>query len=184
MGSNQLMQVCIVVHDLEEATQRYCDLFGMQMPEIRAGEMDALFNGKPTKLTRRVCGFQMGSVQLELLEPGPEPSTWREFLDTKGEGVHHIGFAVPDLTESLDALAERGVGIRQKHNSTTSPFPATASWRALTCSGSRSTSSRRSNGVYHEPYGDSISVRLVSARQKRSPLAIFFDIMTQGDKRC
>jgi catechol 2,3-dioxygenase-like lactoylglutathione lyase family enzyme len=122
MGSNQLMQVCIVVRNLEESAQRYCDLFGMEMPEIRSGSMEALLHGKPATLTRRVCAFQMGAVQFELLEPGSEPSTWREFLDTKGEGVHHIGFTVPDLEESLEVLAENGVSIRQKHNQPVSGY--------------------------------------------------------------
>ena len=127
MGSNEIMQVCIVVRNLEETAQHYCDLFGMEMPEIRSGSMDALLRGKPAILSRRVCAFQMGAVQLELLEPGPEPSTWREFLDTKGEGVHHIGFTVPDLDETLIALGKHNVAIKQKHNQPRSGYNMMAS---------------------------------------------------------
>jgi len=46
----------------------------------------------------------LGSLSLELIEPVGGPSTWREFLDTRGEGVHHIAFHVPD-TEAEAKLA-------------------------------------------------------------------------------
>jgi methylmalonyl-CoA/ethylmalonyl-CoA epimerase len=37
-----------------------------------------------------------GDLQLQLVEPGPEPTPQREFLDANGPGVYHIGFVVDD----------------------------------------------------------------------------------------
>ncbi|MBI1988720.1 MAG: VOC family protein, partial [Betaproteobacteria bacterium] len=36
-----------------------------------------------------------------------------EFLSNKGEGLHHIGFRVPDLNQVVDTLAQRGIGVLQ-----------------------------------------------------------------------
>ena len=49
----------------------------------------------------------IGEQQLQLCQPGPEPTPQRRFLDERGEGVFHVGFEVPDA----DA-AEAEVGAR------------------------------------------------------------------------
>ena len=36
-----------------------------------------------------------------------------EFLDTKGEGIHHIGFRVPDVQQVVTTLEHQGVGVLQ-----------------------------------------------------------------------
>jgi len=52
----------------------------------------------------RICNLP--GMQLQLCQPGPEPSPQREHLDRKGEGVFHIGFEVPDA----DAAGAQAVG--------------------------------------------------------------------------
>ncbi len=37
----------------------------------------------------------IGDFQLQLVQPGPEPTPQRRFLDEHGEGVFHVGFEVP-----------------------------------------------------------------------------------------
>ncbi len=50
-----------------------------------------------------------GGVRIELLEPlGPEGPIAR-FLERRGEGIHHIAFAVRDVTEALDAARRAGI---------------------------------------------------------------------------
>ena len=39
----------------------------------------------------------MDNLQIELIQPLGGKSTWQEFLDTKGEGIHHVAFAVKDI---------------------------------------------------------------------------------------
>jgi 4-hydroxyphenylpyruvate dioxygenase-like putative hemolysin len=56
----------------------------------------------------------MGQVSLELIEPIGGPSTWREFLDQRGEGVHHIAFVVRDTDEVVELLEGKGVGVIQQ----------------------------------------------------------------------
>jgi 4-hydroxyphenylpyruvate dioxygenase-like putative hemolysin len=41
------------------------------------------------------------------------PSTWQEFLDTRGEGIHHIAFTVNDMDKSIQAFEARGIPMIQ-----------------------------------------------------------------------
>ena len=47
-------------------------------------------------------------LQLELIQPNEEPSTWREFLDEHGEGVHHLQQAVDNCKEFGMTLEQKG----------------------------------------------------------------------------
>jgi len=51
----------------------------------------------------------IGGFQLQLVQPGPEPTPQRRFLDERGAGVFHVGFEVPDA-DAADAQAA-GLGI-------------------------------------------------------------------------
>ena len=50
---------------------------------------------------------------IELHEPDENPSTFREFLDKHGNGVHHIGFEVGDRRDAIvGELADMGYDLR------------------------------------------------------------------------
>ena len=51
----------------------------------------------------------IGDFQLQLVQPGPEPTPQRRFLDERGAGVFHVGFEVPDA-DAADAQAA-GMGV-------------------------------------------------------------------------
>jgi len=58
--------------------------------------------------------LHFGSLDIELIEPDREPSTWREFLDANGEGVHHIAFTISGMPERVAALEAQGFPLVQK----------------------------------------------------------------------
>jgi 4-hydroxyphenylpyruvate dioxygenase-like putative hemolysin len=58
--------------------------------------------------------MRFGSLDIELIEPDSEPSTWREFLDTKGEGVHHIAFVVDGMKRRVEDLEAHGHPLQQR----------------------------------------------------------------------
>ena len=51
---------------------------------------------------------------LELIEPIGGPSTWQEFLDEKGEGVHHIAFMVQGTDDVVTFLEGKGIPVVQQ----------------------------------------------------------------------
>jgi methylmalonyl-CoA/ethylmalonyl-CoA epimerase len=114
--SNKIIQVSIVVNDIEKTANNIAKLFGMDLPEIfpmeKLGELYAEFKGEPTTASIKIANFEMGNMTLELIEPDEKPSSFRDFLDENGEGVHHIGFVVDDLDGAKETLSENGIGIR------------------------------------------------------------------------
>jgi methylmalonyl-CoA/ethylmalonyl-CoA epimerase len=56
----------------------------------------------------------MGQVSLELIEPVGGPSTWQEFLDEKGEGVHHIAFRIKGTEQVVAYLEGKGIDVVQQ----------------------------------------------------------------------
>ena len=58
--------------------------------------------------------FKVGQTKIELLEPTSEESTIAKFIEKKGEGVHHIAFAVPDVAQSLAEVEAKNVQLIDK----------------------------------------------------------------------
>ena len=50
----------------------------------------------------------VGESRIELLEPTSPDSPVAKFLAKRGEGIHHVCFAVPDLDAALADLASKG----------------------------------------------------------------------------
>ena len=58
--------------------------------------------------------FKVGQTKIELLEPTSEESTIAKFIEKRGEGVHHIAFAVPDVAQSLAEVEAKNVQLIDK----------------------------------------------------------------------
>jgi methylmalonyl-CoA/ethylmalonyl-CoA epimerase len=110
---SKVVQVGLIVRDIEKTAQAYCQVFGVEMPTIieTAGyeETHAAYRGQPTNARAKLAFFDMGQLNIELIEPIGGPSTWQEFLDANGEGVHHIAFTIKDTPKVVADL--EGVGI-------------------------------------------------------------------------
>lgn len=48
------------------------------------------------------------NAHIELLEPTSEESTIHKFIETKGEGIHHLCFKVPDVKAKTEELTKKG----------------------------------------------------------------------------
>jgi methylmalonyl-CoA/ethylmalonyl-CoA epimerase len=55
--------------------------------------------------------FKVGQTKIELLEPTAPESPIAKFIEKKGEGIHHLAFAVPDLPASLAELRNAGTQL-------------------------------------------------------------------------
>jgi methylmalonyl-CoA/ethylmalonyl-CoA epimerase len=57
----------------------------------------------------RVAFYRVGDVRIELLEPSDPSSTIANFLEKRGEGLHHLAYTVDDLEARIAELKESGV---------------------------------------------------------------------------
>jgi len=94
---------------------------GLEAPETaQAGPYEitqAEFMGKPEKVAScKMASFDLSDeMQFEVLQPiGGVPSEWQNFLDEKGEGIHHFAFPVKDTEAKLKSAKEAGYECTQK----------------------------------------------------------------------
>lgn len=57
----------------------------------------------------RTAFFKIGDTKIELLEATGKDSPIAKFIEKRGEGVHHIAFAVKDLSGALKEAEEKGI---------------------------------------------------------------------------
>ena len=110
LGTTIVCQVAIVVRDIERTTQAFAKLFGVDVPSANLTDPEAQahtrYRGASTDARAKLAFFQLGQLSLELIEPVGGPSTWQEYLDTCGEGVHHLAFMVQGMDGVIAKLAE------------------------------------------------------------------------------
>ena len=69
--------------------------------------------GKPAKYGIKMAVVKAGGFVIELIEPDGNPSTFREFLDKHGNGVHHLGFEVGERRDAIVGELENiGLAMR------------------------------------------------------------------------
>jgi len=118
IGSNVICQVGLVVRDIEHSIEAYSRVFGVPKPEVILTDGREIahtqYRGEPTDARAKLAFFDMGQVNLELIEPIGGPSTWHEFLEQRGEGVHHIAFFVKGTDQVVAFLGENGISVIQQ----------------------------------------------------------------------
>jgi len=112
---SKLVQVSVVVKDIDMAIGHYQSL---GIGPFRWISLDALTEkmqyGKPVDLNLKVAIAKVGSVEIELIQPVEGAPLQQEFLDTKGEGINHIGFLVDDIDAEEANLAKKGLKVVQR----------------------------------------------------------------------
>jgi Glyoxalase/Bleomycin resistance protein/Dioxygenase superfamily len=108
------IQVALVVRDLEAAMRRYVD-YGIgpwEIYEFNPGNVkDMREDGQPVERAWRLAIAMVGRLQWELIEPLDDESIYARFLAERGEGVHHVGVAVPSYDDTVSEMADKGNGV-------------------------------------------------------------------------
>lgn len=111
----QITQVCVVVRDIQAAMEHYWKILGIGPWRIHTFEPPGLTNttihGGEQPYTMKLAVAEVGDVQWELVEPLEGPSIYKEFLDERGEGLHHVKFAVDDYDEAVSAFGAKKIGV-------------------------------------------------------------------------
>ncbi len=117
-GSTAITQVGIVVRDIEKTSEAYARAFGIEKPKWSWTEgydkARTEFRGEPSTARSKLAFMRFGALDIELIEPDEGPSTWREFLDEHGEGVHHIAFAIEGMKDHIEIADLAGMPLVQK----------------------------------------------------------------------
>ncbi len=95
---NKIEHIGIAVKDLEKSNELFAALFGK--PHYKVEEVKS--EGVKTSF------FDVGPNKIELLEATNPDSPIAKFIEKKGEGVHHIAFAVTDIKAEISRLKAEG----------------------------------------------------------------------------
>ena len=111
----QVLQICVVVKDLQKSMEFYWDVFGIGPWRILTFQPPVMTNtkirGKSVMYSMKLGITRIGNIQWELIQPLTGQSIYKEFLDQKGEGLHHIACDVGDYDQAVVALQKHGIGI-------------------------------------------------------------------------
>lgn len=113
VSKDGFIQINIVVKDIETAARKWGELLGIPTPKIRLNHLEGVENytyrGEPVSCDLLVADIPMNGFVIELHQPIGGPSSFQEFLDRHGNGVHHIGFEVGDRRDDvIEQLSEAG----------------------------------------------------------------------------
>ncbi|MFV2047393.1 VOC family protein [Metabacillus litoralis] len=118
LGTNVIAQIGILVHDIETVSQAYADFFRVEKPQWNwtdsLDKAQTEFEGAFSEARSKLAFFDMGSLQLELIEPDEHPSTWRNHLNEHGEGPHHIAFVIDGMKEKVAVMEGQNMPLVQK----------------------------------------------------------------------
>lgn len=99
-----LDHVAVVVKDLDRAIGMYRDVLGMELAEVEEVPEQEV----------RAAIFGRGRGRVELICPTTQDSGVAQFLDKRGEGLHHICIEVEDIEATMAALREQGAPLIDK----------------------------------------------------------------------
>ncbi len=99
--------VAIIVRNIEQALVFYRDMLGIMPGEIK--EVPA----EQVRIAFLPMGGPAGS-EIELIEPTTPGSSLAQFLEKRGEGLHHICLEVENIDAALAEMQEKGAPVLDK----------------------------------------------------------------------
>ncbi|WP_298782130.1 methylmalonyl-CoA epimerase [uncultured Polaribacter sp.] len=95
---NKIEHIGIAVKNLEDSNKLFTSLFG----KLPYKTEEVASEGVTTSF------FKSGPNKIELLQATDSNSPIAKFIDKKGEGIHHIAFAVTDIQSEITRLKKEG----------------------------------------------------------------------------
>jgi methylmalonyl-CoA/ethylmalonyl-CoA epimerase len=108
-------QIAFVVQDIAAAEQFFTEKMGVprffRFTDVLVHE--PFYRGGPGDFHMHLAIGYAGDSQIELIEHLSGRSIYKEFLDKHGQGLHHLGFIVPDYQKAVDDFATNGFPVIQ-----------------------------------------------------------------------
>ena len=95
---DKIEHIGIAVKNMEESNKLFTKLLGKGPYKVEEVESEGV----------KTSFFEVGGVKIELLEATHKDSPIAKFIEKKGEGVHHLAFAVSDIKKCINKYEEDG----------------------------------------------------------------------------
>ncbi|WP_426431934.1 methylmalonyl-CoA epimerase [Winogradskyella sp. HB-48] len=100
----KIEHIGIAVKDIEKSNELFKALFDKAHYKIEEVESEGV----------KTSFFKCGPNKIELLQATHENSPIAKFIEKKGEGIHHIAFAVDNIEEEIKRLTKQGFEMIHK----------------------------------------------------------------------
>lgn len=104
MTPTHIEHIGIAVKNLETAIKYYEEILDMKCYNVEEVADQKV----------RTAFFKVGDTKIELLESTSPDGTIAKFIEKRGEGVHHIAFAMPNVKDALVEVEGKGVQLIDK----------------------------------------------------------------------
>jgi len=104
MKPSHIEHIGIAVKNLDESIRFYEEVLGLQCYNIE----------EVTDQKVRTAFFQVGDTKIELLESTDAEGPISKYIEKKGEGIHHIAYAVENIEQKLKTAEEKGIRLIDK----------------------------------------------------------------------
>jgi len=101
---NKIEHLGIAVKNIEESNQVFEDILGVAPYKKESVKSEGVITSF----------FKIGETKIELLQATNDDSPIAKFIDKKGEGIHHMAFAVDDIIYEIDRLTKLGYRMIHK----------------------------------------------------------------------
>ncbi len=101
MKTLNIDHIGIAVKSIEEAKRTYQDILGLDITEVE----------EVAEQKVKVAFIPVGESEVELLESTSPDGPVAKFIESRGEGVHHIAFRVDNIDSALQELKDKGVRL-------------------------------------------------------------------------
>lgn len=104
MDITHIEHIGIAVKNLDEAVKYYESVLGIpcySVEEVKDQKVKTAF-------------FKVGQTKIELLESTDPEGPIGKFIEKRGEGIHHLAFAVKDIEAQLEQAADKGIALIDK----------------------------------------------------------------------
>lgn len=101
MKTTHIEHIGIAVKDLSAAIKHYEQVFGLTcygIEEVADQKVKTAF-------------FKVGGTKIELLESTSPDGPIARFIEKKGEGIHHVAFAVDEVAAALKHATSKGIQL-------------------------------------------------------------------------
>ena len=106
MEATHIEHIGIAVKSLDEAIPFYENILGLKCYNVEEVSDQKV----------RTAFFKVGVTKIELLESTDPEGPIGKFIEKKGEGIHHLAFAVKDINNKLEGLENKGVRLIDKES--------------------------------------------------------------------
>ena len=115
----KFLHAALVIKDMDKAI-KYFEALGVgPFPPFLGGSGQPFtgktVHGEPSDydMDLRIDRVNLGGIGFELIQPLKGKSVYGEFLEKKGEGLHHLAFMVEDLDAEIADMEKRGFRVIQ-----------------------------------------------------------------------